>query len=98
MVHVLVRHKVNDVSHWMSVFESAHDMRRAAGELSARMFRSPLDPVELNLLCEWDDLEKAKAFFGQPALQAAMRQAGVVGTPEIEFLEEIHIVHRTAAD
>lgn len=98
MVHVLIRHKVSDFNHWMSVFDSVHDMRRAGGELGARLFRTPGDPQELNLLCEWESLEQARQFFQAPALKNTMRLAGVVGRPDIEYMEEIHIVHRTAAD
>ena len=98
MVHVLVRHKVSDFNHWMSVFDSAHDMRKAGGELTARMFRTPDQPQELNLLCEWESLDQARRFFQAADLKNAMRQAGVVGRPEIEYMEEIHIVHRTSAD
>lgn len=98
MVHVLIRHKVSDLNHWMAVFNSAHDLRKAGGELSARMFRDPDQPQELNLLCEWESLDRARQFFQAPTLQSAMRQAGVMGHPEIEYMEEIHIVHRTSAD
>jgi heme-degrading monooxygenase HmoA len=73
-------------------------MRRAAGEVSARMFRCPDQPQEVDLLCEWESLDRARKFFQAPALKSAMRQAGVLGRPDIEFMEEIHIVHRTSAD
>jgi quinol monooxygenase YgiN len=98
MVYVFVRHKVSDLNHWKAVFDGASQMRKAAGELSARMFRSRLDPAELNLLCEWDSLDRAKSFFDRPELKAAMQQAGVVGSPDIEFMEELHVYHRTYAD
>lgn len=98
MVHVLIRHKVSDFHHWMAVFDSAHDKRKASGELSARMFRAPGHPQELNLLCEWESLEQAQKFFQAQELKDAMRQAGVLGHPHIDYLEEIHIVHRTSAD
>lgn len=98
MVHVFVRHKVSDMNHWKAIFDSAYHMRKAGGELSARMFRSRVDPAELNLLCEWDSLERARKFFEQPELKAAMEQAGVVGAPDIEYMEEIHVYHRTYAD
>lgn len=98
MVHVLIRHKVSDFNHWMSVFDSAHDLRKAGGELSARMFRTPDQPQELNLLCEWESMERARNFFEAANLKSTMRLAGVIGRPDIEYMEEIHIVHRTSAD
>lgn len=98
MVHVFVRHKVSDFNQWKTVFDSAYEMRKAAGELSARMFCSQAEPRELNLLCEWDSLEHAQRFFEEPRLKSAMQQAGVVGAPQIEYMEEVHIVHRTYAD
>ncbi len=98
MVHVFIRHKVADFNQWKHVFDSALEMRKAGGELSARMFRSRVQPDQLELLCEWDTLDKARQFFDQPTLKSAMQSAGVVGAPDIEFMEEIHIVHRTYAD
>ncbi len=98
MVHVLIRHKVSDFTRWMSVFDAAHDLRKAGGELSTRLFRTPDQPHEVNLLCEWESLEQARKFFHAQNLKMAMRQAGVVGQPHIEYMEEIHIVHRTSAD
>jgi hypothetical protein len=43
-------------------------------------------------------LDRAKSFFDRPELKAAMQQAGVVGSPDIEFMEELHVYHRTYAD
>ena len=98
MVHVFIRHKVNDFGRWKEVFDSSFDLRRQNGELSARMFLSRVDPGRLELLCEWDTLDHARNFFDQPTLKAAMQQAGVVGAPEIEYMEEIHLLRRTYAD
>ena len=98
MVHVFIRHKVADFNRWKAVFDSAYEMRRSGGELSARMFLSQGDPGKLELLCEWDTLDRARQFFEQPVLKSAMQQAGVVGVPEVEFMEEIHLLRRTHAD
>ena len=98
MVHVFVRHKVNDFGRWKEVFDSSYEMRHRAGEISARMFLSRVDPGSLELLCEWDSLDHAQSFFDDPRLKTAMQQAGVVGAPEIEFMEEIHLLRRTYAD
>ena len=41
------------------------------------------------MLLEWDNLQNAQAFAGSAGLQTAMEKAGVVGQPDILFLEEI---------
>jgi len=40
----------------------------------------------------------ARSFFQSDRLKNGMQQAGVVGTPEIVFLDEVRSLRRTAAD
>ena len=63
--------------------------RKAAGSLGARVFRSQADPNEILVITEWPDVKKAQAFAGSPELKEAMEKAGVVGMPDIYFMEEV---------
>lgn len=98
MVIVLVRHKVADFVRWKQVFDGHFGLRHGAGELSCRMFHNHDNGNALSLLFEWETLEMARAFFASEPLKAGMQQSGVVGTPEIVFLDEIRSLRRTAAD
>jgi heme-degrading monooxygenase HmoA len=98
MVIVLVRHKVADFKRWKQEFDGHFGLRHGAGELSCRMFHSHENPNDLTLFFEWETLEMARAFFASDALKKGMQQSGVTGTPEVQFLDEIRSLRRTAAD
>lgn len=98
MIHVIVRHKVADYSRWKEAFDAHLSMRKAGGELGHRLFVSVEDPHDLTLVMDWDSLERARRFAGSDDLKQAMQKAGVVGEPEIRFLEDAFTVRRSAAD
>jgi len=98
MVHVLLRHKVSDYSHWKEAFDAHLNTRMHAGELGFRLFQNVDDPRDVTLLLDWDTLEHARRFVGSEELRKAMQQAGVVGAPEVQYVEDARMVRRTAAD
>ena len=98
MIQVLVHHEVADYPAWKSVFESALDWRRKNGERSYRIFHSAGNLNDLTLWFEWESLEAARAFMSSDELKARMASAGVKGQPRVEFLTEMHIIRRSAAD
>ena len=98
MVHVIVRHKVSDYSHWKEAFDAFLTARMHAGELGCRLFQNVDDPRDVTVLTDWDSLEQARKFLGSDEVRSAMQKAGVVGAPEIQFVEDARTVRRTAAD
>ncbi|HUI83446.1 MAG TPA: cyclase [Candidatus Binatia bacterium] len=98
MVHVLVRHKVADYSRWKEAFDSHHTARKRAGETGCRLFHSVEDPRDIFLLLDWESTEQARRFMNSAELRDAMQKAGVMGAPEIQYLEDARAVHRSAAD
>jgi len=98
MVNVLVCHRIADYQKWRATFDASLAFRQQGGEESCRIFQSSGDPHKLTLLFEWDSAEKARQFLSSSELQARMRQAGVVDPPEIEFLNELHTLRKSAAD
>jgi hypothetical protein len=98
MVHMIVRHKVADYSRWKDAFDAHLSVRKAAGETEARVLLSVEDHREVTLFFDWDSLERARQFAGSEELKQAMKQAGVVGDPDIRFLEDARTVRRSAAD
>ena len=95
MVHVLVRHKVSDFTRWKELFDSALNARMHAGELGFHLFQSVNDPRDVTLLLDWDSVEHARQFMGSDDLKTKMQAAGVVGTPEVQYLEDVRAVRRT---
>lgn len=98
MVHVLVHHKVSDFSHWKEAFDSHLSTRKRAGETGCHLFHNLDDPRDIYLLLDWQTVEEARKFMSSPELRETMQKAGVEGSPEVRFLEDVHAVHRTSAD
>jgi hypothetical protein len=98
MVHVLLHHKVSDYDRWKEAFDSHLAVRKHAGETGCRLFHGVEDPRDLFLLLDWESVEEARKFLGSTELRDTMQKAGVVGTPEIQYLEDVRSVHRSSAD
>ena len=98
MVHVIVRHKVADYSRWKESFDAHLNARKAAGETEARVMVAVDDPREVTLFFDWDSLDRARRFLGSDDLKQAMKLGGVLGEPDVRFLEDARIVRRSAAD
>jgi quinol monooxygenase YgiN len=98
MMHVLVRHKVSDFNRWKDAFDSHLSARKRAGETGFRLFQSVDDPREVVLLLDWESKEEARKFMSSDELRSAMEKAGVVGAPEVQYLEDVRSVYRSSAD
>ena len=88
MMHVLVRHKVADYNRWKEAFDSHLNTRKHAGETGFRLFHSADDPREMVLLLDWESVEEARKFMTSDELRTAHAEAGVVGAPEVQYLED----------
>ncbi len=89
MAQLLVRHKVEDFKKWKPVFDEDEVRRKAAGSKGCRLFHSENDPNEVIVLCQWKDLRSAHQFAESEDLPQKMQRAGVIGKPEVYFLDEI---------
>lgn len=98
MVHVLVRHKVADYNRWKEAFDSHLTVRKRAGETGCHLFHNLEDPRDIFLLSDWLNADDARKFMSSDELRDAMKKAGVVGAPEVQYLEDARSVHRTSAD
>jgi heme-degrading monooxygenase HmoA len=88
MAHLLVHHKVEDYNKFKPVFDAHSSARSKGGSQGGKVFRSANDPNEVFVLLEWDSVENAQKFGQSDSTKEAMKNAGVVGIPEIYFLEE----------
>jgi heme-degrading monooxygenase HmoA len=89
MAYLFVKHTVNDFGQWQTVYDSMADTKRAGGWLSGRIMRDSENPNQVVVLDEYATLEAAKTWAQNPALRVAMGHAGVIGKPEIAFLENV---------
>ncbi|HTV64532.1 MAG TPA: hypothetical protein VMD98_02950 [Bryocella sp.] len=98
MVHVLIRHKVADYGRWKEAFDSHLTNRKRAGEAGYQVLHSVDDPHDIVVLSDWQTIEEARKFMGSDDLRQRMKDAGVQGNPDIQYLEDARAVHRTSAD
>ena len=88
MAHLFIKHKVKDYPSWKKVFDGFIETRRVGGEKSYQILHPENDGNNLLAIFEWDNLANAKKFAGSSELKEAMSNAGVIGQPEVYFLEE----------
>jgi quinol monooxygenase YgiN len=88
MASMMVQHTVKDYAVWKNVFDSNKELRTSFGELSAQIYRDSSDSNKLTLVFKWNSLANAQKFANSPELRAAMEKAGVVGAPNVSFLNE----------
>lgn len=85
MTTLAVRHSVADYETWKAGFDQHGAARRTHGATGHRVLR---DGNDLLVLIEFPDAKSAQAFQSDPALRAAMQNAGVQGAPEISLRSE----------
>lgn len=90
MPYMLVRHTVEDFDRWKKILdESRAGQHEQPGRKSAMAFRNADNPNETLVLVEFESLEQARQFTQSPELPARRKRAGLVGPPEILFLDAI---------
>jgi quinol monooxygenase YgiN len=92
MATFIVHHTVEDYAKWKPVFDQHAATRKAAGSKGGTLYRSADNPNELLIVWEWDSLANARKFAESPDLREVMQKAGVMGRPDIHFLEMIEDV------
>ena len=89
MTTVFVRAKVADFTAWKAAYDDGIDVRKAAGVTSASVFRSVDNPNEITVSHELNTVRAAKDFAHSNELRAAMQKSGIVGAPEVWFVEGV---------
>ncbi len=88
MTYLLYREKVKDFAKFKEVFDSARPKRTEAGITEKYVLRGIDDRNEVTLLLEIKDIKRAKAYYDSPFLRDAMERAGVIGRPDLFFLND----------
>ena len=84
----LIRLKVQDYDAWRAVFEAKEQLRVAGGSKGAHIFRGLYDPNQVIFTLTWEDADKARSFMASDEVRQAMKEAGVVGEPDVTFMED----------
>lgn len=86
--YILVRHKVRDFSVWKPGYDAHLPKRVEAGLTEAHLLRGAHDTNEVVVLFRAADLGRAKAFAESADLRETMEKLGVLGRPDIYFLND----------
>lgn len=83
---LIVRHSVEDFDTWKAGFDGHEDNRRLHHSTGHRVLR---DGNAITALVDFPDRTSAEEFVSDPALREVMAKAGVVGSPQIDYLESV---------
>ena len=89
MATVIVRHRVRNYDHWKPIFDDHTPTRHQYGLTAHTLYRDAEDPNMITIIFKTEDPERAREFIGTEDLRETMMRAGIEGTPEIHFLEDI---------
>jgi quinol monooxygenase YgiN len=88
MPYVLIIHEVESYPEWKTIFDSAAQIRKEAGEVSYQLLRHEANANQVVHFSKWSSLPAARAFFESPRLVEIRKQAGV-RAPEFIYLQEL---------
>jgi hypothetical protein len=89
MPYVLIRHKIANYAKWKRTVQAHAQWRKDSGEKALYACRGAKSANDVLVWCEWDSTANMKKFMGSAKLRAAMKQAGVVGKPQISFWDKL---------
>ena len=89
MTYVLAIQKIEEYDKWKKVFDEHGDVRKTKGSKGAIIYGDSNDPKQLMIITEWENMDSAKNFALAEDLKIAMKKAGVIGLPELYYLEKI---------
>lgn len=84
---MLVTAKVADYGKWLPAYEGHDTARLSHGLHDFVVCRGTKDSNMVMVVMKMDDVEKAKAFAESADLKAAMQKSGVMGKPDIRYLD-----------
>ncbi len=83
---LIIRHEVRDYAAWKQAFDGHGDARAKAGVIGHAVSRSARNPNVVVIYLQAASLEALRAFATAPDLKAVMATAGVVGEPDLSFV------------
>lgn len=85
--YVLVRHGVENFPEWKAAYDAHKPERQAAGVTENQLFQDIDNANMVTILFDVEDLDRANEFTSSDDLREIMREAGVIGKPEIYFFK-----------
>lgn len=86
---IIVFHQVEDYATWRVAYDALDEFRRESGIVGHAVTQGYDDPYRVVVYHQADELDDLRAFVDSPELKEAMRRGGVVGEPEIHFIQVV---------
>jgi quinol monooxygenase YgiN len=83
----VVVHDVADYAAWKQVLDQDDATRKQAGIIGYAVNRRADNPNTVVIYLQADSLDQIKSFASSPDLKATMQRAGVIGAPQITFVQ-----------
>lgn len=88
MATLFVRHKVKEFDAWKIAYDAFNAERKTMGVTNHGVYQADDNPNDVTVYHEFESMDKAKAFAGSPRLKEVMKNAGVLGDPDIWFAKK----------
>ena len=85
----MVKHAVQNYSKWKQIFDKEDTAMKAGGCLRFGLYRDETDANNLVVFLEFDSAKNAKTFCESDRIKNVMQAAGVIGRPEIIYLNQL---------
>ena len=90
MIYLYVRQTITDYGQWKEAFDCHFSTRQAGGATCTVLTLREVDNAqEIVLLLGWRNLAQAQSFVRSVSWQLVLQEMGVVGVPEVRFLERM---------
>lgn len=90
MITVFVKHTVEDYDTWKATWAEGASTREKYGATGEyRLLHETGKPNEIVYVGEWESMEGIQQYMDEGDVDTAMKDSGVIGEPELYFLEEI---------
>ena len=84
---LIIHHEVRDYAVWKAAFDGHGEARSRAGVIGHTVSRSVRKPNMVVLYLQAESLAALRSFAAASELKAAMQAAGVVGAPDLSFVQ-----------
>jgi quinol monooxygenase YgiN len=85
-IHTHVSHEVENFATWKPAFDAHEAKRNQYGIKTHGIYQAHDNPNMVTVHTEMPDMAAMEGFMTDPAVQATMHEAGVIGRPEMRMM------------
>lgn len=84
----IMKHQVASFKEWKPIFDDNQPLRRRFGGNNEHVYQEANHPENVVVMVDWNSKADAEKFSQSPELKEVMQKAGVLGTPQVFFIEQ----------